>query len=171
MKTIVFSELKTGDILICQGKSTTSKVIQKGINSKNTHSAVIVRIAGVICVFDAQIEGCYPMEINNWLNKFNYDFHVYRRISGVDEDWYLRNCTHYFGIKYDLKHLGFGLILSKLGFKDMADKYRRNGRFICSELTARLEMISNPEDFSPETLDQFFIRNTDKYDLIGGFKN
>ena len=162
---------KTGDILICQGNSKTSETIQMMTDSVNSHSAVILIIGGVTCVFDAQIEGCYPMEINNWLNKFGYNFHVYRRKGIVNYSQYLSNCCHYFGVKYDLKHLGIGLVLSKLGFKNMAEKYRSNGRFICSELTARLEHIENPEDFSPEKLDFYFgSTKSNEYDYLGEFK-
>lgn len=140
---------RTGDTGFAIGKTELSKTIVS-VAGKYSHTFQFIEIGGILCVFDAQIEGCYPMEFENWKNKFGYEIVVLRN---PNEDInFLRNCVHYFGIKYDVKGLAVGLFRSLLKRKKMAQKYRENGKFWCFELTARLLYFNDPENWNGEMI-------------------
>jgi len=140
---------RSGDIGFAIGKSELSKTIT-AVAGKFSHTFQFIEIGGVLCVFDAQIEGCYPMEFGNWMNKFGYEIVVLRSLK-TDPN-FTRNCVHYFGIKYDVKGLGVGLFRSLLRCKNMHEKFRDNGKFWCFELTARLLHFPCPENWNGEQI-------------------
>lgn len=147
---------RTGDIGFAIGHSELSNTILKATKSKFSHTFQFIYLNHVLCVFDAQIEGCYPMEFENWKAKFGYDFVVLTRPENVAIGDFSNNCINYFGLKYDVKGLATGLFKSfTLKFwkkKDMNDKFRNNGKFWCFELTARLLHFPNPEDWTGEQI-------------------
>lgn len=159
MKTIDKSLIKTGDIGLCIGTSGLSQTIQKATSSIYSHTTNFIWCDGVLYVLEAQADGVVMYTFEVWQRKYNYEFVVYRNTNCLPEERFRRNAMQYLGVKYDKKGLAVGLLASFLKRKDMAEKYRNNGMFWCSELTAKLHQILNSEDFSPKLIGEFSVKN------------
>ena len=174
MKTISVNRLRAGDILLCVGDSETAKTILKSTGGKFSHTAVVVEINGILYVFDAQLKGCKPMLLDNWIRKWEYEFRVFRnpnpKISDVAlSNWYLQ----FSGVDYDVKGFSVGivksfLINSKLSFlvsnKTMHEKYKNNGLFWCSELTMKL-YVEDAHQYTPQNVFDWVQKNN-WYEII-----
>jgi hypothetical protein len=159
MKTINKSLIKTGDIGCCIGVSTLSKTIQKATDSIFSHTTQFIWVDGVLFVIEAQAEGVVMYSYETWQRKYNYDFIIFRNPSCLPEERWRKNAMQYLGVKYDKKGLAVGLFASLLKRTDMHDKYRNNGMFWCSELTAKLALIQFPEDYSPKLIGEYGFKN------------
>lgn len=159
MKTIDISLIKTGDVGLCIGKSLISKTIQKATDSIYSHTTQFVWVDGTLFVIEAQAEGVVMCTFDQWQRKYNYEFVVYRNPNCIPAERWRRNAMQYLGVKYDKKGLAIGLFASVLKRTNMADKYRNNGAFWCSELTAKLQQIECPEDYSPKLIAEYCVKN------------
>jgi uncharacterized protein YycO len=81
---IVKKELKTGDVLICQGSSWTSKVIQWFIKGWPSHAGIIIECWGQPYVVDAQANGVNPKPFDAWMKEYNYKVRVLRTNKDFD---------------------------------------------------------------------------------------
>jgi len=135
----------------------------KATDSIYSHTTNFIWIDGKLYVIEAQSEGVIMLPFETWQRKYNYEFVVYRNPNCLEEKRFRMNAMQYLGVKYDKKGLAVGLIASFLKRKDMSEKYRNNGMFWCSELTAKLHQILNAEDFSPKLIGEFSVIN---YNLI-----
>jgi hypothetical protein len=146
--------LQEGDILICRGTRVLSKAISKATGSEASHTAVITKSNGATCVFDAQRWGCHEMLIENWLHKWDYDFIVFRPHK-VPEN-FAERVNAYKGIKYDIRLLFLGFLRKLVGKKSVKTLFNGNGRFVCSELTMRVNTdVTNPENFAPRDVFEY----------------
>lgn len=174
MKTIEVSRLRSGDILVCTSESDLGKTIMKATGGEFSHTAVIVEINGILYVFDAQLKGCKPMLLKHWIDKWGYDFRVFRnpnpKASDIDlSNWYLQ----FSGVDYDVKGFSVGIIKSflvnsKLRFlvsdKTMNEKYRNNGLFWCSELTMKF-YVKDAHEYTPQKVYEW-IKKNNWYEII-----
>lgn len=155
----------TGDIIICRGHSSLSQMIMKATKSNYSHTAQFIWIDNVLYVFDAQSNGSGLRKFEYWDSIYKYDFEVYRPKSIMGN--YVDFMLQFSGVPYDKKGLAVGLfkslLIKLLKRKDMADKYRNNGLFWCSELTMK-PYVTNPEDYTPQKVYDFCIENN--FELI-----
>lgn len=161
-------KLKHGDVLICKGKRPLSKAIGKASKSEATHTAVVLELKGSLFAFDAQASGCYTILFDQWEKRWDYDYLVFRP-NIVNPDTFTKRAFAYFGRAYDKKHLLFGFWRKLLFKKDVKDKYRLNGKFICSELTMKLATNEiNAEDYTPgDVLNYFLNKNLQPIYILG----
>ena len=157
---------KTGDILLCTGDSALSKAIisTKGKQGKYSHTAQIIVLNGIICVFDAQKEGSFPRKLEVWQSEFQYKYDLFRPPFPIDDKEYSKICISYFGIDYDYIHLAVGFWRKILFNQKVKEKYGNNSKFVCSELTMKILKHIDKEkllpnytafDFTPDDVGSF----------------
>lgn len=163
MNTLDISKIQTGDTGLCEGTSELAKTIQHSTNSKFSHTCQFFWLHGVLYVIDAQKDGVSPQTYKSWQREYGYKVTIYRNPNCLAENRWISNAMQYSRVKYDKKGLIVGLIKSKtLWFwkkKDMDDKYRNNGLFWCSEYTMKLIGVENPEDYSPQGVYEYCLKN------------
>lgn len=156
MKNLRFIE--TGDIAICRGKSALSKTIMKATDSTWSHTAQFIWLNNILYIFDAQANGVSLRKFEYWDSLYKYEFEIFRPDKVVKN--YADYMLQFSGVPYDVKGLSVGLFKSLLiklfKKKDMANKYRNNGLFWCSELTMK-PYVTNPEDYTPQKVYDYVI--------------
>lgn len=135
---INIEKLNTGDILHCSGKRLISKIIKKATNSEFSHTALFIRIWDRPYIIDAQKDGVNLRPFNEWIDKYNYDFRVYRSPNLVQETSFaVRAMAKCGNTAYDLE----GLLL-KQPFELITGKWNNRGekkegdKMYCSEYVA-----------------------------------
>lgn len=163
------AQLLDGDILICRGNGLIAKGISSSTDSWATHTAQVMYVNGELCVFDAQKEGAFPRSFNKWMKEYDYEFEVYRYGHNINKTLWSRGCVQLFGLDYGVQHLTLGFWRKLIGGKAVKDKYGKDGRVVCSELTMRLMWVfglrvDDPWNYTPEDVQNFLKKN--KFDLI-----
>lgn len=164
------SNIKTGDYGICKADRAVSKTIKFSTGSEFSHTTQFYWMYGVLYVIEAQDDGIVVLTFDAWRRKYNYEVEIFRDpFHPVNESMWITHAKHYLGVAYDRKGLAVGLFrsivarvkkfLSLKPNTDMNDKYRNNGKFWCSEYTAKLIGVRNPEDYSPQNIYDYFKRN------------
>ena len=72
------TKLQKGDILSCTGTGFLSKGIQLFSRSRINHTAMVVEIWGKLFIIDSQKDGTNPRPLQEWINKYNYEYVVHR---------------------------------------------------------------------------------------------
>lgn len=70
------AHLSTGDVLHCQGERLISKLIRLFTKSRFSHTAICLRIEGVLFVADSQRDGTHLRPFDDWMKKYSYKFEV-----------------------------------------------------------------------------------------------
>lgn len=164
------SNINTGDYGVCKADRAVSETIKFSTGSEFSHTTQFYWYFGVLYVIEAQEYGIVELTYDAWRRKYNYEVEIFRNPTlSINEEMWVTRAKHYLGVPYDRKGLAVGLARSiveriKKFFSlkpntDMNDKYRNNGKFWCSEYTAKLIGIHNPEDYSPQNIYDYFKRN------------
>lgn len=159
------NKFKTGDILLCEGRGLIAKGISLFTKSRTTHTANAINFDGMIYILDAQRKGVQMLPFERWQKIYNYKFTTYEKLFIADREvWekkFILKAFNQLGKKYDYELLLREFPISILKKNDVKDKFRANGKFICSELTAWLHGWKNPEDFSPKMVEEALKYNLD----------
>jgi len=131
--------LKTGDILICKGKSWISRAIMRVTKGTWSHSAIVVECWGEPCIAEAQRRGVNLKDFKTWVDSWGYEYEVFRYKGDFSPKQIsvkaLAKCGE---TKYDLKtfflRIPFRLLFKKHRVKRSQQK--QNEKFICSEFTS-----------------------------------
>lgn len=166
MKT---TELKTGDILHCKGKSLLSKLIMFFTSSKFSHSALVVETWGQLYVVDAQKNGVNPRPLLDWIKHYNYDVKVSVPIVEFDVKAFSIKCFSKVGFTpYDfvsfLVYQPYYLITGKWVGKTNENA---NGSMYCSEFVGWIHQSPNYWELSPKDIFNLFSQSANfiTYDL------
>lgn len=151
------SNLKTGDVLHCQGHKLLARTIRKVIKSRLSHTAIVIRMEGRLFVADSQREGVNLRSFDEWQRKYKYKFFVSRfgcSSSIIEEKFMRERMFKTLGIiKYDyaslLIHQPIYLLTGKWPRKK---PHKENKRFYCSQFVAYVLGIENSHLFSPQDL-------------------
>lgn len=166
MKTIDINKLRAGDILVCKGSSTLSKTILKSTKGVYSHTAQVIELNNKLYIIDAQEGGFIPRTFEYWRHTFDYDFRVFRNptptMNAIDiSNWFMQ----FSGVPYDKKGLAVGLgksIMKNSWFKfllsdeKMAEHYRNNGMFWCSESSVKL-YVNDSEQYTPQKVYEWLL--------------
>jgi len=131
------SKLKTGDILICTGRSFISKTIMTVTKSSFSHSALYVPSWGQHGVIDSQKDGTNWRPWEPWREKYNYEYIVFRYQHSFDEKELAIKAFSKAGTTgYDFTQFIFRQPWTLLtgSWKNRGDKEGK--RMICSEYTS-----------------------------------
>lgn len=154
--------MKTGDILFCKSKSWLSKAIRFVTSGTWSHTANVIVKDGKLYIFDAQKEGCFIRTFENWIDRYNYDYDYLTPPYEVDEKRFIKSCEELTGCPYDIKHLlrfGLDIVQGQVKYNTDFDKFGKNNKYICSELSAKLHGVSQPEKQTPQSLYNLLINN------------
>ena len=86
MKREKYNELKAGDVLHCRSRGFVARGIQLFTKSRINHTAMVIELYGKKYIIDSQRDGTNPRPIEEWLNKFSYQFSVHRPVQDIDID-------------------------------------------------------------------------------------
>ena len=129
-------EVKTGDILICKGKSWISRAIMKVTKGEWSHTAVAVEVWGEIGVIEAQKNGVNFKMWDSWRRKWDYEFIVFRNMEEFSaRDFSIKAFSVAGETPYDWKTF-FGRIPYRLFTGKGKVKNNEQKKMICSEYTA-----------------------------------
>jgi len=153
--------LLTGDILVCRRKTLLSKVIRKIAKSGYSHSATYIN--GY--VYGSQIRGAQKLKFEDWLQKYDYEFEVYRN-EEVNKELITKRAESKLGTKYDfLSLLFFQLIYNLTGKWWGLRREKAIKRLYCFEYTAWIFNFDNWWKMSPQ---DFYnkLKNNSKFKQI-----
>jgi hypothetical protein len=129
--------LKNGDILICRADRLIPRIIKLVTKSKWNHTAIYAEVWDTPGVIEAQMDGINWKPWDAWVEKYNYDFIVYRKDQIHNRKNILRRaftkCGHtgYDFVAFILRH-PWQLITGK--WKSRGDN-KEDDRMICSEFS------------------------------------
>jgi hypothetical protein len=163
------SNIKTGDLLHCQGNGIISKLIAFFTASKITHTAVAIRIWGQLYIIDAQRQGVLPRPFGTWMAEYDYKFEVQRNPFVAEEKYFSMRAMSKSGSKYDLQLLFLEqpseILKDKVGLQsDVNSKFKRNDKYVCSEYATWCHEIEDAHKFTPKMVKEYCDAN--KWDTI-----
>ncbi len=160
----MIEEIKTGDLLHCQGSGIIPRLISLFTGSKITHTAVAIRIWGQLYIIDAQRQGVFPRPFGTWMSKYDYKFEVQRNPNCDEEKIFALRAMSKSGSKYDLNLLLIEQptkITSEkvgLGF-EVNSKFKRNDSYICSEYAMWCHKVEDSHKFTPKMVKEYCDKN------------
>jgi hypothetical protein len=159
MKTINTTLIQTGDLLECKGSGFLSKGIKLFTKSDVTHTAVAIYIWGQLYIIDAQNGGVFPRPFNTWMREYNYDFEVVRSPFLVHEENFAKRAMTMSGSHYDRELFAIANPKEILFKQKLDQKFKGNGKFICSEYAAWCHNIDDAFKFTPGELKDYRIKH------------
>jgi len=72
------AHINTGDVLHCQGSRFISKLIRLVTKSRFSHTAIAVRLEGVLYIADSQRDGTHLRPFNDWEEKYKYQYEIHK---------------------------------------------------------------------------------------------
>lgn len=155
-------KLEVGDVLVCRGKSTLSKLIMKVTNGIWSHSALYTEVWGKPSIIEAQQNGVNFKLFDVWLNKYGYEYEVFRYNKEFDKKELTNRAFSKCGeTKYDFftffVKIPFRLLIGKEKYKK--DK-PRDKKQICSEFTSWVWKLPTKE-ITPQEQHEYFTNSTD----------
>lgn len=158
--------LKSGDVLSCTSHKFLAKQIQKFTKSKLNHSAYVVELWGSLYIVDSQRRGTTPKDLSYWMEKYNYDVIIHRRISIAEmelKDQNRRAMTICGETPYDFITLFILHPINELFNVWLGRKGKRaEKRMVCSETVGMIIKCPNAYKLTPIGLYEY-LENDKRY--------
>lgn len=161
--------LRTGDILHCNGKRLLSKLIRKISGGKYSHTATVVVAYGQVLIVEAQNRGVNIMPYDAWQDKYNYQYDVSRQVKYINRTKHARRSFKHAGVaKYD-----YGMLLWDYPRYVLTGKWRGDNeiettaekRFTCSTYVGWLFRIPKWWTLSPQQIFEHCVES-DEYKFL-----
>lgn len=152
--------LQEGDVLHCTSNGWLAKLIKFFTRSKINHTAIILKIGHHFFVADAQINGVNLKTIDEWNNKYNYQYIISRpkKFTSKNFNRALDKC----GITgYDFASLLFQAWYQVTGRWVGKTKERAEKRMYCSEYVAYVLDLDKWWMKSPKDVYNTLIKSND----------
>lgn len=147
-------DLRTGDILHCNGKRLLSKLIRKVSKGRYSHTATVVISYGQVLIVESQRRGVNIIPYDAWQNKYNYQYDVARPIRLNHNVKHARRAFKPAGIaKYDIGMLIWDYpryVLTGRWRGDNEVESTAENRFTCSTYIGWLFKMPNWWKLSPQ---------------------
>jgi len=147
-------DLRTGDILHCNGRRLLSKLIRKVSRGEYSHTATVVVAYGQVLIVEAQRRGVDIMPYDAWQEKYGYEYDVARPIRLNHTTKHARRAFRPAGVaKYDI-----GMLLWDYPRYVLTGKWRgadedeaiSENRYTCSTYVGWLFKMENWWKLSPQ---------------------
>ena len=146
--------LKHGDILVCRRDSILSNIIRKATKSEWSHTAIVIEIWRKLYIVDMQRKGVELNTVEDWNNKWNYDYVIYRNKNiGLVHAGIAKRAIRKVGRKVKYDKFTF---LFRVPWKLKTGRYKYRGeeietkRMICSQLTGWIWNMTNWWEMTPD---------------------
>lgn len=162
--------LKTGDILICKGKTWISRGIMKITKGKYSHTALVIQVGNLKCIAEGQARGINLKDYKTWLYKWGYTYEIFRHNKNFDKNEISGRAIAKCGeTRYDWRTF-FGRIPRRLILKNSIDKRTESEKarkMICSEFTAWVWKIRLRGTYEMTPQEQYnYLKISKDWDLI-----
>ena len=148
------SNLKTGDILHCQGRGLIPRLIRWATGSDWSHTAIFVEMWGQPYIIEAQRRGVYPKHYDVWMKRYGYYYKVHRSPIVPDPVIFSKIAMSASGTQYDFWSLLVRQPI-RLIFGRWRKKQNESHKFYCSEFAAWCHDITRYEKFTPDDLHSY----------------
>ena len=161
------SLLLPGDIFICKGNGVVAKIIstvtaKQKITGKTvfSHTAQMCGTVKNKLMIDEQKKGIIPMTYDNWREKYNYKYDIFRPIySEFDVDEWNKKCLDKSGVTpYEFKALFKYLWYMKTGIWIGRDN-ENDDRMYCSDFTGYLLDYKDHWQLSPQQIFELLFKD------------
>lgn len=154
---MIINKLQFGDILMCEGKRSLANAIKIATASQFSHSANYFELyftpdgKPYPFIFDAQKKGAYIKTLDQWEQKYAYEYLILRNPNPIDREVYSQRLLSLNGTPYDFINLIFRKP-RQIITKEWKDKPNELERLICNGVTAYLHGLPNPDSYTPQML-------------------
>lgn len=149
------TNLQTGDILHCTGKSWISRAIRWWTKSKYSHTSMYLEVWGQPYIVDAQKDGFNLRPYYKWVEKYDYDFDVSRSPATGNSN-YRKDLAKRALTKVGVTAYDFESLLLRQPYKIITGKWRKrkkeSNRMYCSEAIAWIHGVKDAYKMSPQDL-------------------
>lgn len=130
-------KLLSFDVLHCWRKnSIVGDIIKDVTETYISHTALYIEIYGIGFIIDSQWDGTRFRSFKDWQNKYNYSYHVSRRIGLIDQEDLTEKVQKYVNRMYGFVDLIRHLIMRY--FNVWLGSKREDKNLVCSEFVMRI---------------------------------
>jgi hypothetical protein len=145
-------ELQAGDVLHCTSKGFLARAIQWFTKSRINHTALVIELQGKLFVIDSQRDGTNPRPLQEWMDKFNYEFCFHRPLNHDIEVIQVRALAKSGHTSYDFAALLWHQPVYILTGKWIGRRHTADKKMFCSEYVAWVYNFPNWHKLSPQAL-------------------